>query len=420
MKKLLILGASHSQLPIIKKAKELGHYVITCDYIEENPGHKIADEYYFISNTDKEAVLALAKLLSIDGLVCFASDAAVSTVAFVAEKLGFPFHPYKSVEILSNKDLFREFLKDNNFKVPRAKGYRTVEEAKADFHVYKMPVMIKPVDSSGSRGVSKIDSIELLQDKVELALSFSSVKRFIIEEYIENGSYQVGGDGFSVNGRLVFRSFTNGHFPALNINPFVPIGGSWPSIMPKSLQNKIHDEIQRVLEVLNMKTGAYNFDIRIDRLENIFILELSPRNGGNIIPLVTHYATGVDLIEYSVKSALGEDCSDMVMADPKGYWSSYIINSQQSGIFNGIEIDEDLRVNNIVEYDLHVNLGDAISAFTGSNEKLGTMVLKYSSINEMLNKMENMEKWVRVIINEPINSENCGDVQGSDLSNIFS
>lgn len=420
MKKLLILGASHSQLPIIKKAKELGHYVITCDYIEENPGHKFVDEYYFFNNTDKEAVLALANLLNIDGLVCYASDAAVSTVAYVAEKLGLPFHPYKSVEILLKKDLFREFLKENNFKVPRAKGYCTVEEAKADFHTYKMPVMIKPVDSSGSRGISRINSIELLQDKVELALSFSSIKRFIIEEYIENDGYQVGGDGFSVNGRLVFRSFTNGHFPSLTTNPFVPIGGSWPSIMPKRLQNKIHDEIQRVLEVLNMKTGAYNFDIRIDSRENIFILEISPRNGGNIIPLVTKYATGVDMIEYTVKAALGEDCSDLVLAEPKGYWSSYIINSQNSGIFTDVEVHEELKVNNIVEYDLLVKPGDTISAFTGSNEKLGTMVLKYSSMNEMLNKMDNMEQWVKVILNEPINSENDGNVRRKDLSNIYS
>ncbi len=111
MKKLLMLGGSYIQIPIIKAAREMGHYVITCDYLEDNPGHQFANEYYNISTTDKEQVLALAKSLNIDGIICYASDPAAPTAAYVGEKLGLPSHPYNSVEILSNKDQFREFLK---------------------------------------------------------------------------------------------------------------------------------------------------------------------------------------------------------------------------------------------------------------------------------------------------------------------
>ncbi|SCN21295.1 Phosphoribosylglycinamide formyltransferase 2 [Clostridium sp. N3C] len=398
MKRLLMLGGSHFQVPAIKKAREMGYYVITCDYLPENPGHKFSHEYHNVSTTDKEKVLNLAKELKIDGIVCYASDPAATTAAYVAEQLGLPTNPYKSVEILTNKDMFRKFLEENGFNVPRARGYSSINEAKKDFHNFKMPVMIKPVDSSGSKGVSKIDSIDSLEEKVEYALSFSRAKRFIIEEYIEKYGYQIEGDGFSVNGNLVFRCFANGHFENNSSNPFVPIGESWPYNMPTDIHNKIHYEIQRALSLLNMKTGAYNFDIRIDDKENVYLMEIGPRNGGNLIPQVTKYATGVDMVEFTIKAAMGEDCSDLTMIEPKGFWSCYMIHSEKEGMLKKVEIEESFKENNIVEFEMLYKPGDKVSAFTGSNGTLGTMILKYSSMEEMLEKMDNMSKWVKVIV----------------------
>ena len=142
MKKLLMLRGSSAQVVAIKKAKGLGYYVITADYLEDNPGHQFSDEYHNVSTTDKEAILNLAKSLHIDGVVCYISDPGIPTAAFVAENLNLPSFPYKSVEILSNKDMFRSFLKENNFNVPKAKGYTSLGEAKVDFHTFTMPVMI--------------------------------------------------------------------------------------------------------------------------------------------------------------------------------------------------------------------------------------------------------------------------------------
>jgi len=398
MKKVLMLGGSHFQVPSIKTAKEMGYYVITCDYLPSNPGHKYADEYHNVSTTDKEAVLKLAKELKIDGIVCYASDPAASTAAYVSEQMGFPTNPYKSVEILSNKDLFRNFLAENNFSVPKAKGYSSIENAKKDFCSFKMPVMIKPVDSSGSKGVSKIDSIKLLEEKAKYALEFSRAKRFIIEEYVEKYGYQIAGDGFSVNGKLVFRCFANEHFDISSNNPFVPIGESWPYNMPERIHQKVHNEIQRLLTLLGMKTGAYNFDIRIDKDENIYLMEIGPRNGGNLIPQVIKYATGVDMVYYTIKAAMGEDCSDLNMVEPKGFWSCYMIHNEKPGIMQNLWIDESFEKNNIVEFDMIYNIGDKIPSFTGSNGTLGTMILKFESMDEMLTKMDNMSKWVKVIV----------------------
>lgn len=400
MKKLLMLGGCEAQVSAIKKVSEMGYYIIICDKNEDAPGKQYAHEYYNISITDKEAVLKLAQSLQIDGIVCYALDSGAPTVAFVAEKLGLPTNPYISVETISNKGLFRAFLEANDFCVPRAKDYQSLDEAKADIHNYKMPIMVKPVDSSGSRGVSKVDSIHDFQEKVINALKFSRVKRFIVEEYIESQGYQIDGDGFIVDGQLVFRCFANGHFSSndLNpVNPFVPVGHSWPSTLSKSIQNKIHDELQRLIDLLNMEIGAFNFDIQIDEQENVYFIDMGARNGGHLIPHVIKYATGVDMIEYTIKAALGEDCSDLMMAAPQGYWSSYLINSQKDGIFKGIEIEDEFKRDNIVEYDLNAKIGDKISAYIGSNLRLGTMVLKFSSLDEMLEKMDNMTDWVKII-----------------------
>ena len=121
MKRVLMLGGSLYQTYAIKEAVRLGYYVITCDYLPGNPGHQFAHEYHNVSTTDKEAVLALARELKVDGVVAYASDPAAPTAAYVCEQLGLPTSPYKSVEILSNKDLFRDFLQKTASHVPKPK-----------------------------------------------------------------------------------------------------------------------------------------------------------------------------------------------------------------------------------------------------------------------------------------------------------
>lgn len=100
----------------------MGCYVITCDFFENNPGHQFADEYHNVSYMDQEGVLQLAAALEIDGIICFAADEAATTVAYVAEKLGLPTHPYKSIEIINRKDLFRAFLKNTISMFPKQKA----------------------------------------------------------------------------------------------------------------------------------------------------------------------------------------------------------------------------------------------------------------------------------------------------------
>lgn len=398
LKKILLLGGSKQQIPAIQCAKEQGYYTILCDYLSDNPGQEYSHEFHCISTTDKEAILELSCQKDIDGIVAYASDPAAPTAAFVAEKMGLPTNPFESVELLTNKDKFRKFLAENNFFTPKAKGYSNLEEAKKDINEFTLPVIIKPVDSSGSKGVRKLNSVDDLQNNFEYAMSFSRNKRVIIEEYVEMKGYQVAGDGFSVNGKLVFRCFANDHFNKQGLNPYVPISASFPYNMPERVHNKIHNEIQRLFKLLNMGTGAYNFDVRIDQNENVYLMEIGPRNGGNYIPQVTKYATGVDMLHYTIKAAMGEDCSDIKMTDPVGYWSYYAVHSTKEGTLKEIKIDKKVEEKNIVESHINYRPGDYIPAFQGANASLGILIMKFDSMHEMLDMMDNSEKWIGVIV----------------------
>lgn len=395
-KRILFLGASAQQLPPIKYAKEQGHYVITCDYLPENPGHKLADEWHDVSTTDLDAVLALSQKLKIDGIVAYASDPAAPTQAYVAEKMGLVGNPYESVLTLARKDLFRDFLAKHDFLVPNSQAFYKLDEAIKWLDKIGVPAIVKPVDSSGSKGVTKITEKSQLADAFEYALQFSRENKITLEEFFVRDGYQVAGDGFVVNGKLAFRCWANEHFDKL-VNPLVPIGESFPSIMSEYTHEQAHSETQRLLDLLGIKHGALNFDYHYNKNGDFSFLELGPRNGGNLIPEVIKYATGVNLIKYTVDSALGLDCSDLKMQPTNGYYSSYMLHALEDGVVKEIWYSDEIK-NNIIQETIYARQGDSVHKFNGSNHTLGTMIMKFETQEEMLYKMDNMENFLKVIV----------------------
>ena len=397
MKRLLMLGGSMQQIPIIKRAKEMGLYVITCDYCPDNPGHKFADEYYNVSTTDLDAVLELAKRLNIDGIVAYASDPAAPTAAYVSEKLGLPGNPYQSVKLLTEKDLFRKFLKEHGLNCPKAQGFTNYEDALASINEFHFPVMVKPVDSSGSKGVVKIYGVDELKDAVDEALSYSRGKRFIIEEFIVKKGYQVSGDGFSVDGKLVFTSYGNELYSGKGTREYVALGEFWPSLLTEEQKNKVDEELQRLITALGMKTCAYNIEVILDENDTVYVLELGPRNGGSYIPQLIKYATGVDLVDYTIWGALGMDCSSLQMKETKGVFSNYMIYSITSGKFKGLWFDEQFKKNNLLDVYCTYHEGDKVTAYQNTTHSLGTILFKAGSIDEIIEITNNIENYYKVI-----------------------
>lgn len=398
MKKILLLGGSAQQVVAIETAKRLGYFTVLCDYLTDNPGQYVADKFYLVSTTDKEAVLKVAREEQVDGVLAYASDPAAPTAAFVAEKMGLPGSPYESVEILCNKDKFRAFLKGHSFCTPEAKGYTDVADALRDIEngYFQYPMIVKPVDSSGSKGVSRIDSLGQAKELLEYAMSYSRGHRIIVEEFVEKYGYQIAGDGLSVDGKLVFRYFANDHFDARCKNPFVPVAASFPYNMPEDVQDKIHGTIQRLLTLLGMRTSTYNFDMRIDKDYNVYLMEVAPRDGGNYIPQAIRHATGVDLVECSVKAAMGEQIEIPEKVQPKGCWAYYAVHSLKDGILKQVVIDPEVEAQHIVENHLIVKPGDEIHSFIGANSTLGILVMKFETLDQMLDMIEHSDRWIQI------------------------
>lgn len=399
MKKLLLLGGSRYLLPVIKSAHDLGLYVITCDYLPDNIAHKYSDEYVNVSIIDKDAVLKVALENRIDGIMSFATDPGVVTAAYVAEKMGLPScGSYESVAILQDKGRFRDFLTKNGFNVPNARSYGSVELALQDKHFFNWPVIVKPVDSAGSKGVTKVDKLEDLRNAIEHALDFSHCGQFIIEDYIEKKGCSSDTDSFSVDGNLVAVTFSSQRFDVKSENPYAPMAYSWPSTFSKEHETELISEIQRLLNLLKMRSSIYNIETREGTDGKAYIMEVSPRGGGNRLAEMIRYASGVDMIKASVQAAVGLPIDEVKQPEYRGFWAEYVLHSSKGGKFKDIWIDDNLRKNNVVEIDIWINKGEEVHPFTAANFAFGTIVLKFSSQEELENKINDMDNYIRVIL----------------------
>lgn len=395
-KKLLLLGGSHYLLPVIEEAHRLGIHVITCDYLPDNAAHKYSDEYHNVSIIDKDAVLALARELQIDGISSFACDPGVVTAAYVAEKLGLPFAgSYESVSILQDKGRFRAFLSDNGFNAPWSGSYKSVDEALADSGRFTYPAIVKPVDSAGSKGVRRIDSSDELRSAAEHALRFSHGGRFIVEQFLEKQGASSDSDSFSIDGKLVFTSFDDQLFDERAENPYTPAAYCWPSSMPQWAQDELKGELQRLIDLLGLKTALYNIESRLCTDGKTYIMEMSPRGGGNRLSEVLHMATGVNLIRGIVMASVGLE-PDCVCDKPyDGLWAEIILHSDENGRFRELWIDPDCE-NFIVERDLWVSPGDEVERFSGANKAVGTLVARFPDRETLNVRMADMS-WFKIV-----------------------
>ena len=398
-KKLMLLGGLRYLKPVIEAAHKQGYYVITADYLPNNIAHQWSDEYCNVSIIDKEAVLREAQRLRIDGIMSFACDPGVVAASYVQNKMGLPsFGPFESVEILQNKDKFRAFLAKNGFNVPQAKGFDSVEAALEEIYWYSWPVIVKPTDAAGSKGVTRVDKPEDLKPALEYAMKHSISGHIIVEEFIDKQGCSSDTDSMSIDGKLVFTSFNAQRFDVEATNPFTPAAYSWPSTFTKEQEEELTSEIQRLITLLHLKTVVYNIEVRVASNGKPYIMELTPRGGGNRLCEMLRYATGVDMITAITRAMVGDPILVPIEQKPyNGHWAEIILHSEKSGMFDHIEISKDLPAE-IVEEDLWVKKGDQVESFEGANNAIGTLVLKFQTAEKLENAIINQRSWLKVVV----------------------
>ena len=384
-KKLLLLGGSEQQVIAIRKAKELGFYTVLCDYLGDNPGQNVADKFYQESTTDKEAILKVAMAEQIDGIIAYASDPAAPTAAYVAEKMGLPSNPYKSVEILCNKDKFRDFLSANGFNVPVSKGFSEKEQVKSEIGAFSLPVIIKPVDSSGSKGITVLRDWNELDKALDYAFSFSRSKHIIIEEFIEKKhEYLIGGDVFVVDGKIKLWGLLNCHRDN-DVNPLVPVGKSYPLDISDEDVSSVKNTLQSLVDKLNIKFGAMNVELILSADNRVWLIDVGPRSGGNMIPDLLGYIFGVDCVDLSVKTAMGLPVS-LEETEGTHFYATHNLHSSKNGVYKDILFDEKLD-KYIIKKCLYKTEGDSVEVFNNSAHALGIIFMKFGTREEMKNTL---------------------------------
>lgn len=397
-RKVLMLGGANSQIPAIRRALEKGYEVLTCDNLPTNPGHRLAHRSFDVSTTDLEGVLALARREKVDGVVCYASDPAAPTAAYVCEQMGFPTNPYKAVDILCQKDKFRQFLAENGFLTPRAAGFSSLAEARPWIEGVGFPIMVKPVDSSGSKGVSMASGLGELQELIDSALKFSRCGRFILEEYVHQDGPQLCGDGFAWDGKLVFQCFGDDHLGHGVATRFASILLSMPHTRREASMTELCSEIQRAFDLLGIRMGAFNFDVRVRADGRPIIMEIGPRSGGDYTPQLIHHATGVDMVDLVIEAAMGGDCSSVAQKEPVGTWISYVVQGTAKGRFERFAIDPDFERDHLVEFHPYAKDGDVVHEFRGSHDSLGVLLARFASLDELEAYIPRLPEAIQVIL----------------------
>lgn len=394
-KKIMLLGGAAHIIPVIEAAHKHGIYVITVDYLPDNAAHKYSDEYVNVSIIDKEAVLKVAQERNIDGIVSFGIDPGVESAAYVQEQMHLPpLGPYQSARILQNKDLFRAFMTKHGFNVPKSKGFSSKEEALADMNWYEYPMIVKPADGSGSKGVTRVDNEAELVEALDVAFGRSRCGNVIVEAFIEQNGCSSDCDAFSVDGELKAIYYSSQYFDEKADNPYTPAAYCWPSTFTEEQAAYLTSEIQRMLLLLNMGTTVYNIETRVGIDGTPYIMEITPRGGGNRLSEMVRFMTGVDFIEANVLGAIG--LKPNVEQKPiEDYWAEVILHADRVGKYAGIMVAESMQPH-VVELAPTIEIGHPVEPFTCASDAIGSVVLRFDKKEEMEYAIAHQSEWLKV------------------------
>jgi biotin carboxylase len=373
----------------------MGLYVISCDYLPDNPGHRFSDEYHNVSTTDRDGVLALARTLDIDAIVTLSSDPAIPTVAYVAGELGLNGPSLDAVTVLSEKDKFRTLLSKLGFNVPKSYvvDSTVIPQELMDSN---LKVIVKPVDSSGSKGItySSISTPEL-SNAIEYALDASRAKRCIIEEYIDGD--QIHGDGYMENGILIYH-YLGDHFFYTKTSNFIPISTRWPcKYYGTEILDVVIEQVEGICNASGYMKGPVNIEARVTPAGEVYIIEVSPRNGGNYVPIIQEHLTGFDFVSKIIYNSLGINTEVTDEPYVKKVGAHYILHSETKGIYQGLKISNRIRPH-IFFRKVFMSRGDVVNEYVGSDTSIGVVLLEFDSISERDTLMSDVSELIQVVI----------------------
>ena len=389
-KNLLVAGGGYADIPLILSAKQLGYYVISSGNRSDELGHRYSDEYQPADFSDPEAILHLAKQLKVSAICACCNDFSALSTAYAAEQLGLPGHdPYSTSQIIHYKDLYRQFAMKHGIATPRAMGFVNKNDALVSLALFSFPVIIKPVDLTGGKGISTIKGMDEAEKGIEKAFSISRAKRIVIEEFIVGSRH--GFSAFLVNGRVVFFFSDNEHY---FLNPYLVSAASVPSIVSPRVEQKLCAESEKIATLLSLKTGIFHIQYVL-RDGDPVIIEICRRAPGDLYIKLVKHATGVDYASWIVKSSAGLDCSGLIHVKPKGFFTRHCVMSATAGKVVDVIFDASIEkqvIDKFMWWKKGMEVSDILTA------KFGIVFLKFRSQYEMMEKTNRMQELIRVVM----------------------
>ena len=369
MKKILILNGSHSELPLIKASKELGLFVITTGNDPKLIGHKYSDLYINEDFSQKERILDISIDHSIDYICSAANDFAVISASYVAEKLGLPgYDSFQTTLMLHQKDKFKKIASKLKLNTPKYLSYSLGEKNILKKHYVNLPLIVKPVDLTGGKGITKVSRIEELREAMDRAFSTSKAKRIIIEEYIDGSLHS-----FStiIIGKVVAFYFSDNEF--LPFDPFHVTASFSPSTNIDEIKNNLVHQVENLAEELDLKDGIFHIQYIYSK-SKFYIIDITRRCSGDLYPLPVYYSSGLDLSRCIVELTMGGISINLSQFKQTGFYGRYCVISNKEGKFSNFLMNDKIK-KYVIEFYYIVSKGEHIYI----NQKILVLILKFSS-----------------------------------------
>ena len=340
MEKVLLLNGSHSEITLLMELKKLGKYVITTGNLPGSFVHSFADEYIREDYSDKEAVLKIAQEKAVDGVVSCANDFGIITASYIAEKMGLSGHdPYETTRLLHQKDLFKEFAMKNHMQVPESKKYQSVEEALADEGSVPYPVIIKPADLTGGKGVSHVWDAVAYEKGIRTAFERSRKKVVVVEQFI-TGTYH-SFSTFLIN-KKVAAYYSDNEYS--NVYRYFVDTSAGPADHEEEVKEILIRQAEIAAEKLNLVNGVFHMQYVMDENRVPYVIDITRRCSGDIYPEPVEHATGIPWAKWIVMSELGygeENFSER--GKQEKICGRHCLMADREGIVKDVVISETLK-----------------------------------------------------------------------------
>lgn len=387
---LLIAGGGHADIPLIHAAQKLGYYVVTTGNRPEELGHRHSNEYRRADYSSRDAMLALARDIGASAVCACCNDFSAISCAYVAEQLGLPGHdPVETAELIHHKDRFREFSLQHGMPVPDAIGVSDVDAGVDAVHRLGLPVIIKPVDLTGGKGVSTVREAAEARPALERAFGISRAGRMVVEQFISGSRH--GFSAFVVDGKVVFHFSDNEHY---YLNPYLVAAASVPSTAPREVDRELCALSERYTSLLRLKTGIFHVQYILHEGRPV-IIEICRRAPGDLYIRLVQLATGVDYPSWIVRASAGLPCQGLSQAEPRGCYVRHCIMAPRGGTVRDIVFDSSLE-GHVVDSMMWWKRGDEV--VDPMTAKFGIVFLRFDSQAEMLEKEARMAELIRVVM----------------------